>query len=76
MHTNTTKSLLPLVDACALIGVSRSGLDKLRKRDPSFPKPIKFGTSRQASAYFVSTEIQRWIDMKIAERDAQRAGQQ
>ncbi|MGN0920311.1 MAG: helix-turn-helix transcriptional regulator [Cellvibrio sp.] len=71
MSTDTNKSLIPLIDTCKLIGVSRSGLDKLRKKDHTFPKPLKFGTSRQASAYFVSTELQAWIDTKIAERDSQ-----
>ena len=35
---------------------SRSGLEKLRETDASFPRPIKFGPSKQAGVYFVVAE--------------------
>lgn len=57
-------------DVCSLIDRSRSGLDKLRKRDPSFPKPIKQGNTRQAAVYYVLAEIEDWIEASKASRKA------
>ncbi|MCF5051544.1 hypothetical protein GIW50_08555 [Pseudomonas syringae] len=60
---------------------SRSGLEKLRETDPSFPRPIKFGPSKQAGVYFVVAEVEAWLERKISERDgapldlAEREGQ-
>lgn len=48
---------------------SRSGLEKLRESDPSFPRPIKFGPSKQAGVYFVVAEVEAWLESKISERD-------
>jgi prophage regulatory protein len=58
--------------ACrAWVGKSPSGFDKLKKNDPTFPKPIKDGKSRQAAVYYVVAEVEAWLAAKIAERDAQ-----
>lgn len=60
---------------------SCSGLEKLRSNDPSFPRPIKFGPSKQAGVYFVVAEVEAWLESKICERDgvtlalAEREGQ-
>lgn len=48
---------------------SRSGLEKLRETDASFPRPIKFGQSKQAAIYFVVAEVEAWLENKIRERD-------
>ena len=48
---------------------SRSGLEKLRENDPSFPRPIKFGSTKQAGVYFVVAEVEAWLERKISERD-------
>jgi prophage regulatory protein len=45
-------------------------LDKLRKKDPTFPKPIKDGDTRQAAAYYVLAEVEAWLRTKIEARDA------
>lgn len=37
---------------------SRSGLEKLHESDPSFPRPIQFGPSKQAGVYFVVAEVE------------------
>jgi prophage regulatory protein len=55
---------------CEWLDLSRSGLDKLRKKDPTFPRPLKDGTTRQTAAYFVVSEIQSWLQSKIEARDA------
>ena len=51
------------------LDVSKSGLEKLVSNDPTFPKPIKMGTSRQAAVYFDSGEILNWIESKKAARE-------
>lgn len=73
MHpTNPTidQALIPQTEVCKAIGQTRSGLDKLRKKDLTFPKPIKFSDSRQATAYYVIAELNAWLAEKIKERDA------
>ncbi|EPG5769536.1 helix-turn-helix transcriptional regulator [Pseudomonas aeruginosa] len=45
---------------------SRSGLEKLRESDPSFPRPIKFGPSKQAGVYFVVAEVEAWLESKCS----------
>lgn len=40
---------------------SRSGIDKLRARDPRFPKPLKDGTNRRSRIYFVRVEVEGYI---------------
>lgn len=58
---------------CTWLGKTRSGLDKLRKTDPTFPRPIKDGNSRQAAAYYVVAEVEDWLAARIAERNARHA---
>lgn len=65
----TSKGLIRQPALCQWLDVTRSGLAKLRAKDPSFPKPIKDGDSRQAAAYYVVTEIDTWLRSKIAARD-------
>lgn len=69
-HPTIDQALIPQTEVCKVIGQTRSGLDKLRKKDPTFPKPIKFGSSRQATAYCVIAELNAWLVAKIKERDA------
>ena len=52
-----------------LLDVSRSGLDKLRKSDPTFPKPIKSSDHRQAKGFYFWDEISNWKKKKIELRD-------
>lgn len=56
------------------LDLSRSGLDKLRKKDPTFPKPIKDGDHRQAAAFYVVEEVNEWLQAKIQERDSVMEG--
>ena len=75
MNPDTTtpgKGLIRQPALCKWLDVTRSGLDKLRKKDPSFPKPIKDGESRQAAAYYVVAEVDAWLQAKIKARDAAR----
>jgi predicted DNA-binding transcriptional regulator AlpA len=50
---------------CRRLDYSRGGLlDKVRK-DPRFPRPVKFG---QTSARFLESEILEWENARLAER--------
>lgn len=69
-HPTIDQALIPQTEVCKAIGQTRSGLDKLRKKDLTFPKPIKFGSNRQATAYYVIAELNAWLAAKIKERDA------
>lgn len=75
---NTTpppaKILIRQPELCRMLDLSRNGLELLRKKDPEFPKPIKGGATRQAPAYYVMEEVNRWLQSKIAKRDAQLVG--
>lgn len=71
MHPAPTpsKALIRQPALCNWLDLSRSGLDKLRKKDPTFPKPLKDGESRQAAAFYVVAEVEAWLQAKIAKRD-------
>lgn len=72
MHPYATrnKALIRQSALCIWLDLSRSGLDKLRKKDPTFPRPIKDGEARQAAAFYVFAEVEAWLQTKIASRDA------
>ncbi|WP_291331388.1 helix-turn-helix transcriptional regulator [Acinetobacter sp. UBA801] len=46
--------------ACQMLDVSRDTLRVLIRRDPSFPKPIKYGETRQAPVFFSYAELVEW----------------
>lgn len=72
MHPSTTplsKGLIRQPALCQWLDVTRSGLAKLKAKDPTFPKPIKDGDARQAAAYYVVAEVDAWLQSKIAARD-------
>lgn len=69
MHLDTSKALISQPRLITLLDVSRSGLDKLRKKDTSFPKPIKSGPHRQAANFYIASEIDAWIRSQIEKRD-------
>ncbi len=72
MHPSTTpsnKGLIRQPALCQWLDVTRSGLAKLKAKDLTFPKPIKDGDARQAAAYYVVSEIEAWLQSKIAARD-------
>lgn len=50
------------------LDLSKSGLEKLVSNDPTFPKPIKMGSTRQAAVYFDSEEVNTWIEAQKAKR--------
>jgi prophage regulatory protein len=62
--------LIPQHDLCKSIGLSPNGLRKLLKKDPSFPRPIKLGATKQAPVFYDAQEYHDWLDAKKAERGA------
>lgn len=67
------QTLIPQPEICRRLGKTHSGLTKLRKKDPTFPKPIKFSDTRQAASYYVAAEIDAWLQQKIDQRDGKAA---
>lgn len=63
-------NLLTKAEVAVRLRRSPSGVDKLRLRDPSFPKPIKDGIDRRSRVYFIATEIEVWLNAKIEARAA------
>lgn len=51
---------------CELLGVERDKLNNLSKYDPTFPKKIKCGDSRQAPVYFDYAELVEWHNSQKA----------
>ena len=64
---------IPQHEVSHLLGISRSGVYHLMKTDPSFPRPMKDGKGRGARCYFVTEEVETWLNRKIIERDQQAA---
>ncbi len=69
MHLDTQKALISQSSLIDSFDLSRSGLDKLRKKDPTFPRPIKDGHHRQAKSFYVVAEVEAWIQAQIEKRD-------
>jgi prophage regulatory protein len=53
-----------------ILGRSSSGVDKLRVRDPDFPKPLKSSENRRSRVYFVRSEIEAYLQSKLDARVA------
>lgn len=64
------QKLITKPNLCRALDMTRSGIDKLLKNDPSFPRPLKFSDSQQATCYFPVGEVNAWLETKLAERGA------
>ena len=58
------KMRLTITEVCHLLSVQRDKLNKLVKDDPSFPRPIKEGLTRQSAVYFDQSELREWWEVK------------
>lgn len=56
--------LIKRKELCQALGFSTTALDDLIKRDPSFPRPIKMGESRQAAVMFRLNEVDSWLTQR------------
>lgn len=59
---------IPKDEVCIVLAVSRNGLACLRKRDPTFPEPIKNGQSQQGGVCFLYEEVLAWYKNKLLNR--------
>lgn len=54
-------------NVCQMLDISRDTLRVLIQRDPSFPKAIKQGTSRQSPVFFSYAELIDWHNQRKAQ---------
>lgn len=70
---NTSASSLPelwtMAEVAQVMRRTRSGVDKLRARDPSFPKPLKDGDNRRSRIYFVRQEVEAYLSARLQARE-------
>lgn len=59
---------LRFTTVCELLDVSSEGLRYIIKTDPSFPQPLKCGSSKQSPVYFDYQELVEWHQSKLNER--------
>ena len=64
-----TTKLIKLKDVTAMTGLSRSHLYALAQQSV-FPKPVKL---TERSSAWVESEVQEWIEVRIAQRDQEDA---
>ncbi|MGV8864757.1 MAG: helix-turn-helix transcriptional regulator [Pseudomonas sp.] len=60
--------LMTMAELALHLRRTRSGVDKLRVRDSTFPKPFKDGDNRRARVYFVRDEVESWLRGKLDSR--------
>jgi prophage regulatory protein len=53
---------------CTDLDIGREGLRSLMAKDPTFPKILKMGDSKQSPVFFDAAEIDQWIESKKAAR--------
>lgn len=56
----TIKLTITLEEACNMLGIRRTAFYKLRKSDPTFPKPIESLSKRDL--HFSARDIHHWIE--------------
>lgn len=64
--------LITKVQAADRVGLHPEYLMTLA-REGKFPCPIKYGKESNSAVRFLETEIQEWIESRIAERDQEVA---
>ena len=52
--------------ACQLLDVTRESLRHTIRKDPTFPAPLKMGTSKQSPVFFDYQELVDWHNSKKA----------
>jgi len=68
--TSIIPELLTMAEVAQVMRRTRSGVDKLRARDPQFPKPLKDGDDRRSRIYFVRQEIEAYLSARLQAREA------
>ena len=60
----TTPIRIQFSTACQLLDVTRESLRHTIRKDPSFPRPLKMGTAKQAPVFFDYQELIDWHNSK------------
>ncbi len=60
LSNQTTPLRLSQKTTCQVLDLTPEGLRKLMAKDPTFPKPYKAGTTRQAPVYFDYADLVHW----------------
>ena len=67
--TTVLPELLTMAELATMLRRTRSGVDKLRARDPQFPKPLKDGDKRGSRIYFVRQEVEAYLFARLSARE-------
>jgi|TARA_R100000789_G_C3008733_1_gene150738 prophage regulatory protein len=67
--TASLPELLTMAEVAQAMRRTRSGIDKLRARDPDFPMPLKDGDNRRSRIYFVRSEIEVYLSARLQARE-------
>jgi len=67
-QSGSNRKFLTKKEVADTLGQTCSGIDKLRVRDVSFPKPLRYGDSRQSRVYFNREEVEAWLRTKLDQR--------
>ncbi len=65
-------NLLTKKEAARRVGLHPESVMRLA-RNGHFPKPLKYGPNARHSIRFVESEIQEWIEARMAERESTSA---
>lgn len=68
-QTPVLPELMTMAEVASVMRRTRSGVDKLRARDPNFPKPLKDGDNRRSRIYFVRSEIEAYLAARLEARE-------
>lgn len=49
---------------CTDLDIGREGLRCLIAKDPTFPRPIKCGDTKQSPIFFDASELAEWLESK------------
>jgi len=63
-----TKRILRYSDLETQLGMNRVTIWRRTKTDPTFPRPIRLGNSRNSALGFLTEEIEAWITQQAAQR--------
>ncbi len=66
---STPPELWTMAEVAKTMRRTRSGVDKLRARDPNFPKPLKDGDNRRSRIYFVRQEVEAYLAARLQARE-------
>lgn len=69
ISASSLPELWTMAEVAQVMRRTRSGVDKLRARDPQFPKPLKDGDNRRSRIYFVRQEVEAYLSARLQSRE-------